>query len=520
MYINLKKIYNKKLLAILLLVPIATASYYIHQRYTKEYYTVNVQNIGDVLSNPLEFQEPLKLMAKSTDTKLSHAAQKILDIDKQYKPSQKVNSLFQSTHFQQILDACYTTLPVSAYSLINEMYTFFHVHQEMQIGDLFNRKFGSSVDRALRELGGTRLSPLHYNGPIVSFLTKEKKLDPNTFTQKWIASIEPYLQDLFQMDRKKGKEKEFLSNLLVTFMYDYYTTLRFYKHQATQELLHIINHGSKNALGNALASAQLHVHQLKGTDIIMLQEAPSLVVNNLLKKGYFIAKDDRRDLKKSNSMGAVILYSNRKFSPEQVTTLSIPKEGLDKYKNEVKAFKNLRKLTMEDKLSINLVKKGKQIWLVASFHADSNGDNTLVGLQVIQALRKHIEETYHTKVLLLVGMDGNTTNSLHTKIKKRNLDEVKTLTTQLNLQLVLPHIATVSKTRTFYQPQKNKANIPYTGISDFGLLSTHMSLKNDTHSFKIVIDQVHLGPAGPNALNNPSDHKRIAFTFYLKKARK
>lgn len=343
-------------------------------------------------------------------------------------------------------------------------------------------------------------------------------MDVAKFTKLWIKEIQSMLKILYQDAKENSKDlKKWREDLLYTFLFDLHTTTRLIKNDGVEAWLLF----TKKLVGSSLGSVSkknetlIQLYKKRNPDIICLQECAPSLVKALKKEGYLMPESEIRE-------GSAILYKKNTFEEAMITPVKLKLIDLKALQLEGVAVpeKSMKKL-VSNEVKIHKVTYKDMIWLVASFHATSQGDNTLLLLEALFNLHRDMEQQEGKKVLLVLGADANTTNQaeLIGKKLKEDLNGVDRILEKNGNYIRILHegsdIGTVQKERSTFQVQLQKAHIRSHGISDFIVVSTNG--ESDEGTLVLTKIKTYLSSHGPSLQENPSDHRVIGFTFILQK---
>lgn len=517
------------------LIAIGSGAFYLRKPSppSKESYTLLSHNVADIQTNPIEYTSVLQELSNPTtikDKALRSAAKQLLTIDTDktsYTCLHHVPNLEKTlcqaleAYYQQTESHTPSTQDIRTQA---ENFLFQNLKKPPSNYALtLNQHKFSGFDKATRQLGITRFSPIFYDKKLIAWLQQNPtKWNPEDFTQQWIRSIKPHIKALFQQAQKEGQDlKTFRKNYLFTFLFDLHSTQRLFQHNGVQAWVTLAQKLQKSALGNTQQRNQrlLALYKTTQPDIICLQESDASLIQALIQQGY------HTPLKTTSTaeQGSVILYKKSRFQNAHITSLHLHQKDIDTYQDPHIKPRSLKKLTSHE-VAIHQVQHKGMVWLLASFHASSSGDNTLTFLHALFALQKRIEAKEGKKVLLLLGIDANTSDQpalLKANLKK-DLQTVDQLLAQYkgSYQRILHQgqdTGTVRKERSTFQTQLLKKHLLTSGISDFILVSQHVSTQSKNQKLYLLPTSTYLSPYGPNPTLNPSDHRALALTFTLEK---
>lgn len=525
------------------LIGIAGGAFYLWRpsSETQEGYTILSQNVADIQTNPIEYTSVLRELsdpAAIDDASLRLAAKKLLAIDTdeesyecrhQVPPLEK--SLYQAleTYYQLTTEQAPATKKMQKEA---EDFLFERLNKSKSARyalTLDQRKF-SGFDKAVRQLGTTRFSPLFYDTELMLWLQKNPKdFDIEAFTEHWLRSMKPHIKALYQQASDDGEDLEALrQSYLFTFLFDLHSVKRLFEHGGVEAWVTLAKKLQNSALGDIKQRNERLIALYKKTepDIICLQECDASLIQALRKQGYYTPVQQTKGASETAEEGSVILYKKNRFKAENITILRLNQQDIHTYQDPTMKHRSLKKLTSHE-AAIHQVDHEDMVWLVASFHASSNGDNTMTFLQALFALQKRIEEKEGKKVLLLLGIDANTSDQsaiIEAKLKKdlQNVDKLlaKHKGAYKRIQHQGEDTGTVRKARSSFQVQLLKTHVLTSGISDFILVSDRVSSSGEKKELTLVQKSTYLSPYGPTPMANPSDHRAVALEFTLEEVEK
>ncbi len=485
---------------------------------------VATHNTADVQNNPVEYESVMELFAKkSGDKKMRKAGAKTLAVSKTYNETRKVKDILDSALLEEVMGNFLSNTPIAKGKGKGKdmVANFLDKYGDMPLVEVLKEvKFGSAVDKSLREINGTRFAIVHCDSALIERFKKKEAISPKEFVTEWSNVLNPYSRRLYMMAKKSGKVEDFPEYLLLTFLFDYTSTSLVFE-KAREAWVTVAESFKESTLFDRQKKAEMlrDMYLAQDLDIICLQEADASLVAALYEKGYFAVKQNGEAAtydKKQGSVGSIILYKKKVFRPSSIQVLRSTGVELAKAAeaNPDVSKKNLNKLLTKE-LSIQYVTKDNQIWLISSFHANTDGENALAGLHLIALAKERLLQKHPEKeVITIIGMDSNTTHKKEPGVPKRPIATVDALAKELGLKRVQQKgkdIATTNKCRSCLQPQFGKAGLKSQGISDCLLLSAEQTTTLGTY----------MSPHGPNietaiSKANPSDHKLVVVAFKIK----
>ena len=484
-------------------------------------YSLLSHNVATIQNNPLEYTTTLRLVAyDGNDKHLQRAAKKLLAID--VSPE----ALKGSIPFMSLEKALVGILKLlyqhrgekcsqkEAQRRVRSWFKKnFSITEAVSLEQLVEMPKGlGRLDKTMRQLGMNRFSPLFFNRDLVNAWMQYKgNLSILDFAEKWKKSMLPHLHDLYpqQMDEKGVRriDQEVLSN----FLFDIYVAKTIVDSQGASAWSYLVCTLQKKPLGNKQLKNQklVAIYKEQNPDIICLQESDKSLTDLLCQEGYFIPPN-------ANTAGSVILYKKETFEKAHITPLTF---DLTDSKRVKQLSGRAKEGLTNSEAVVHQVEIDGMIWIIDSFHAVSDGENSEAHLEVVFALKDRLEKKHAKKVLLLVAMDGNTTQQ--TAIagdQKKSLQEIQNFVKeQSNDFTFVKHVGedlgTVRKERSIFQVQTKKTHVEFSGISDFILVSKQVSCNGKRLIWKQRA--AYMSSYGPNLTDNPSDHRAIGVTFSL-----
>ena len=501
-------------------------------------YTIISHNVASIQVNPLEYTSTLASLIndqEGSDDALKKAAKRLLEIDTNpatYRCRHTTIDLEKALYYALKAYYHWTQHHYKPKKIKAEVRKFLldqlNNNTKQQPEFNFNQALITYFDKRISTLGLQRFSPLYYNEKFIYWLSKNKKtLDIENFTSIWITTMASFIKIMAtEIGNDPLMEKKLRLSYLSSLLFDLHSLKRLFDHNGIEAWLTLTKKLQTSPLSNKEKKnkALTQLYKKENPTILCLQECDASLINTLHKAGYFsIEKSNPNN--NTNHVHSTILYKKEIFAPENITVLHLDKEELKPYYNSTIQKAHLARLTGSE-VVIHQVRHDNMIWLVSSFHASSNGDNTLVFLRLLFALQERIEAKSGLKVLLILGTDANTSQQAHLiqARLKQDLKKVDALISKYPARYTRIPTSnasnTVQKKRSTFQMQLSKIHVNLSSISDFILLSNSVSQEN-THTLYIpIIKKALLGPHGPQPTSNPSDHAPIMLTFMLNKEKK
>lgn len=497
-------------------------------------YTLLSHNVANIQTNPIEYKSTLALLSTvegTSDESLRIAAQKLLAIDNVSYDCRHETAALEKALFE-VLKAYYQVIdnPKKPQKIKKEIETFLSKGIENHGPERYDftvkqTKFGT-IDKTIRQQGKIRFSPTYYSDAMADWFAQERDaFDIESFTEEWIEHMEPCIKALY-MEKKLIKEDidALRHHYLLIFLFDLHMTKRIFESDGAEAWVTLSKKLQKSALGDPKKRQEelIALHTSQDPDIICLQECDAALVDAYEKQGYF-TPSDKGDAHPKETEGSVILYKESTFQKSSISVLSLDPRDITAYQEKGMSHRSIKKLSSQE-VAIHKVYHQDMIWLVVSFHATSNGENTAPFLESLFALQKRVEAEEGKKVLLLVGMDGNTsekTQLIQKKLKEDFKAIKKLVNEQGNAYTLIEQegedTSTVQKERSSFQVQFPKTHVLNYGISDFIIVSNTVSTDEGIRTF--YKQDISLGPHGPSIRDkNPSDHRFVVLYFLLKKA--
>lgn len=489
------------------------------------HYTVVSHNTGGPCTNPVEYRSQIEQIEETTQNQqLKQAAAKMIEVDDNaYRclGTMDVSEIIRESDVAAIAEAAGMENPEAWAKDFMKMYGTMKYREAI--------KALTSTSKIIRDMGKDTYSPIHYNREMIAYCRTHAAIDREAYLKTWIDHIKPFLPEVKELyARKKSTDPDkFCGGLVHNFMLDYYAVIHLFEiegaPQAWAYFTEVLGRGMDQADEMCL---RLYETECPRPAIICLQEATASLVTKIKESGYLIAGSKVRPDYSKQVIGSVILLDKKAFNETDIQeTCYLSQESIDKYKMGEKD-RNLKKLTNKaDEVAMVLVKHFNKYFLIVSFHADSAGNNTLVGINSIIDRHAELEEKYGQKIMLIMCCDGNTTNYVKANTNKRPISEVTNLLQDRDnaYKLVCPDLnvrtmaglGTVNKKRSAMQGQMSKVHLAYKGISDFIIVSFVITKAGD--QYRIVPKKHKVSPAGPNLENNPADHTALFLCFTVEK---
>lgn len=191
---------QRMLISLTALTIMGAAAYYLHYntpphpQEVEATYRMITHNTAGINNNPIEYTTVLQNLAKSSDSQVAAAANKLLAIDRRISPSLPIVTIMDGEVLYDLCQALLAKQKSAIQQQIKEeqghhveqddfvdkatdeevrsfVDAFVEAHQEMTAHDFFlERKFSSTIDKPMRTLGITRFSPTFYDAGMILYL--------------------------------------------------------------------------------------------------------------------------------------------------------------------------------------------------------------------------------------------------------------------------------------------------------------------------------------------------------------
>ena len=491
------------------------------------------QNASATCKSPIEYREPIEWLARNSTKDVKVSAKKLLDIlDKGDNTQKKINLEDRidtfSTAWESFLATCSKELQKeigngkALRAVVTELKALTSKGSGQQIqsvkdfGAYFQQqKLGSLFDKYMNEQGHRFFSMTSYDPAALTYFDQEQAILFKAYTERFLVSIKPYLTALFKQAKKKAESSQaapkpvphqlfFKALLLHTIIYATFIEDICSDPEGAKAWVTVTKALQASSFGDAQKSAEEFATN-HGATIFALQEAGKEVVKGLCQQNYTLAKADKA--REKSGVGSIVLFKKGAFTT--IRKVKITPDDVSKAEEQLKATvgekdlqnylikkpANKSKLYQNDQeLALYIAKHlSGDYFLVGSFHADSKGDNLILGLELIDWIRKREEQQLRGKGALdqgsslqvIIGTDGNTSQHTYHQKDKRLLDTVDPYLTHKGWMRVVAtgkdqkDQDTAIKTRTHWQTQPSKAGKRMSNISDFIIIrdDSHISLE-------------------------------------------